>query len=45
MPKYGSNRDKKMQRKKLPMKVNGKSVFLLMELATKMVKKKKHRKR
>lgn len=35
MPKVNSNRDKKVQANKLPMKVSGKSVFLLFVLSGK----------
>ena len=41
MPKFGSNRDKATQKRKRPMPVNGKSVFLLGELAIKPKPKKK----
>ncbi len=39
MPKVGSNRDAKAQERKRPMPVNGKSVFLLRDLAAKPKRK------
>jgi hypothetical protein len=41
MPKVNSNRDKKVQANKRPMKVSGKSVFLLMILSGRPQSKKK----